>query len=557
MATDINARALDYPDINTCSVLAFGYNPYLSQWSPYHGAMYAMIEAIAKIVASGARYDKIKFSFQEYFERMDTPSSWGKPIAALLGAMRIQYELRLPAIGGKDSMSGSFEGMHVPPTLIAFGLTTADAAAIISPEFKAANHHLYLVKHSPATGFVPNTEMLKENFDFITKNIENNNIVAAYAIGFGGLAEAVCKMSFGNTIGADIEYDQQQLFNYDYGSILVESASALSFPHAVKLGMTIEQPNVVINKTQCGIDELWRANTEKFETIYPIQTPAPAPQPRIAADANNHAPSPMVLSPKTAAVNAYLPVFPGTNCEHDVARAFCRAGAEVSMSVFRNHSSADIFDSIAEIKNHISKCQILAISGGFSAADEPDGSGKFIANVLYYQEIQDEIHSMLRRGGLILGICNGFQALLKSGLLPCGRVSALTKDSPTLFRNDIQRHVSCMARVRVASAASPWLSGFEVGQECMVAMSHGEGKFVASHAAAQDLYAKGQVAFEYADGSNINGSAYSIEGIISPCGQILGRMGHCERYSENLMKNINGCKQQNIFENAVRWLHGN
>jgi phosphoribosylformylglycinamidine synthase len=252
------------------SVMAFGYNPYLTEWSPYHGAMYAMAEAMAKITAAGARYDNIKFSFQEYFERMESPESWGKPLSALLGALKMQYEMRTPAIGGKDSMSGSFEGMHVPPMLMAFGVTTADARNIISPEFKQPDHPLYLVKHTPDAAFLPNTDMLKENFDFVNKNIENGNIVAAYAICFGGVAEAVCKMALGNEIGADISFDEEKLFDYDYGSILVENARPLTYRNAIKLGKTIAAPKVVINKTECSVDELWQANSAKFATVYPL-----------------------------------------------------------------------------------------------------------------------------------------------------------------------------------------------------------------------------------------------------------------------------------------------
>ena len=546
------------PASHTASVMAYGFNPYLTEWSPYHGAMYAMVEAMTKIVAAGAKHKKIRFSFQEYFEQMSSPLAWGKPLAALLGALQMQIEMRLPAIGGKDSMSGTFEAISVPPTLIAFGITTVDSRRIISPEFKQAGSFIYLIRHAPAPNFLPNTDMLKQNFEFVNKQIANHNIISAYAIGFGGVAEAVCKMALGNAIGADIVFDECELFNLNYGSMLVESPAPLDFANAEEIGHTISAPSVIINGAACSTDELWQANTQKFAELYPL-----LPEQAATEDAEPPIPAPAqaaeVFSIKKdintdAAPVVYLPVFAGINGEYDLERAFRSAGADSVMSVFRSITGKDIVNSIAEMKKRIAQCQILALSGGFSAADEPDGSGKFIASVLNCADIAGEIYKLLERGGLILGICNGFQALIKSGLLPYGRLGDVSEDSPTLFCNDINRHVSCMVRVRTEAAGSPWLRGFEVGQEHVVAVSHGEGKFTASPQCAQELFACGQVAFTYAKGSNINGSLYSIEGITNPSGQILGKMGHCERYQEGLFKNISGNLHQDIFGNAVRWL---
>ena len=543
----------------TASIMAFGYNPFLTSWSPYHGAAYAVVEACAKVVAAGARFEAMRFSYQEYFERMHTPRSWGKPLAALLGALRMQVELGLPSIGGKDSMSGTFQQINVPPMLMAFGITTVDARRVISTDWKAAGHTLYLLKHTPRANGMPDTEALRRLWNETSDRIAAGEIVAAYAVGFGGVAEALAKMSFGNRIGAEVELPEEQLFAYDYGSIVVESIHEIDAPCAVRLGCTTTDEALTVNGVRMPLDELLRANTERFTRIYPdrgrnratalLEPTASAGAAVYAGEAIEH---PL----------AYLPVFPGTNCDYDTARAFRRAGAEVESTVFCNLTAEAIERSIAEMKEHIHRCQIFVLSGGFSSGDEPDGSGKFIAAVLNNREIAEEIHALIDRGGLILGICNGFQALVKSGLLPYGRLGCVTKDSPTLFRNDVNRHVSQIVTTRVASVASPWLRGFAVGDLHRIAVSHGEGKFVVSEAMARELFARGQVAFQYADEQghatmeapcNPNGSFYAIEGILSADGRILGKMGHTERYDENLFKNIYGEKRQPLFENAVAY----
>ena len=544
---------------DTASIMAFGYNPFIASWSPYHGAAYAVVEAAAKVVAAGARYDRMRYSYQEYFERMTkNPESWGKPLGALLGALKMQVELGLPSIGGKDSMSGTFQQINVPPMLMAFGITTVDARRVISTDLKEAGHTLYLLKHTPKANRMPDTAALRTLWNYASERIAAGRIVAGYAVGFGGVAEALAKMAFGNGIGAEVELPEEALFAYDYGSIVVESTVELDAPFAVRLGRTTADEALTVNGERMPLDTLRRANSERFARIYPdrganrgtVMESTPAPRTFVyGGEAVEH---PV----------AYLPVFPGTNCDYDTARAFRRAGAEVETTVFCNLSAEAIFRSIREMKEHIRRCHIFVLSGGFSSGDEPDGSGKFIANVLNNKDIAEEIHALLDRGGLILGICNGFQALVKSGLLPYGRLGCVTKDSPTLFRNDINRHVSQIVTTRVASTASPWLSSFSVGDLHSIAVSHGEGKFEVGEQLARRLFERGQVAFQYAgpDGHataeapcNPNGSFYAIEGIVSEDGRILGKMGHTERYGENLFKNICGEKRQPIFENAVAY----
>ena len=544
---------------DTASIMAFGFNPFISKWSPYHGAAYAVVEAVSKAVAAGARFERMRFSYQEYFERMtDDPHTWGKPLAALLGALKMQEALGLPSIGGKDSMSGTFKDIDVPPTLIAFGITTVDAGRVISPEFKEAGHRIYLMKHLPLHNFMPDTNALKKNWEYVHREIAAGNIVSGWAVGFGGVAEAVAKMSFGNRIGAEIKINEQELFGCGYGSIVVESRGELDWPGAVELGRTVAAETVTVNGERMPIDRLLEANTVKFATVYPDRgTTEPTVMQCMPRPVRFEYPGPAKEHPV-----AYLPSFPGTNCDYDTAKAFRRAGAEVTTSVFRNLSGADVMESIDEMCGRIAACDIFVLSGGFSSGDEPDGSGKFIVSVLNNARVAEEIHRLLDRGGLILGICNGFQALVKSGLLPYGRLGRLTPESPTLFRNDVNRHISQTVCTRVASTNSPWLAGFGVGDLHTIAVSHGEGKFVVSEAQARELFEAGQVAFQYADAEGVptgrapfnpNGSYYAIEGIVSRDGQILVKMGHTERYEPNLFRNIAGNKVQDIFGNAVRY----
>ena len=559
---------------DTASIMAFGYNPFIASWSPYHGAAYAVVEACAKVVAAGASYEKMRFSYQEYFERMTDRKSWGKPLSALMGALKMQVAFGLPSIGGKDSMSGTFENINVPPMLMAFGITTVDAGQVISPELKYEGNKLYLIKHTPLANHMPDVDQLKANWAYVHEQIQAENIVSGYALGFGGLAEAICKMSFGNALDAKIKYDETELFNYGYGSILVEAEEELDYPNAILIGEVTdgEESELTINGKKFDIFELMSVNGAKFAEIYPDTAEAyhkkivPAGLEGVKPFKAKRADLKYKGEPVEKPI-AYLPVFPGTNCDYDSAKAWRNAGAEVRMSVFCNLTEDDIFRSIAEMKKNIDECHILMLCGGFSAGDEPDGSGKFIANVLNNKDIADAIHALIDRGGLILGICNGFQALVKSGLLPYGRLGQVTKDSPTLFRNDINRHISQMVTTRVGTTNSPWLKDFAVGDLHTIAVSHGEGKFVVNEEFARELFANGQVAFQYVDPLeeeptmespyNPNGSYYAIEGIISKNGQILGKMGHTERYEDNIFKNIDDdTREQPLFHNAVAYFRG-
>lgn len=559
---------------NTASMMAFGFNPVISKWSPYHGAAYSMVEACAKVVAAGAHYEKMRFSCQEYFERMThCPQVWGKPMSALLGSLKMQIELGLPSIGGKDSMSGTFEHINVPPTLISFGVTTVNAEKVISPELKWEGNRLYLVKHTPLKNYMPDVEQLKKNWKFVEEQIESGNAVSGWAVGFGGVAEGLCKMSFGNAFGVDVNLPENELFDYSYGSIILETESDIDFENAQFIGIVTSGIDgaLRVNGKNISIDALQNSAFEKFEKVYPATS---KPDMKRLLPKGMEGVKPFKAKKidlkykgeKIAEPVAYLPVFPGTNCDYDTAKAFRKAGAKVKMSVFRNLTEQDVFDSIDEMKRNIDECQILAFCGGFSAGDEPDGSGKFIANVLNNEKIAAAIEALIARGGLILGICNGFQALVKSGLLPYGHLGCVTKDSPTLFRNDINRHISQMTFTRVASVNSPWLSGMNIGDVYAIPVSHGEGKFVVNEQLAKELFENGQVAFQYAEPideavsmaspSNPNGSYYAIEGIISKNGQILGKMGHSERYETNLFKNIAANLEQPLFDNAVRYFRG-
>ena len=537
----------------TASVMAFGYNPDLALWSPYHSAAYSVVEACTKVVAAGAEWSGMRFSYQEYFERMTKdPHTWGKPLSALLGTLKMQKELELPSIGGKDSMSGTFEHIHVPPTLVAFGITTVDARRVISPEFKETGNRIYLLKHVPLPNRMPDTVQLKANWNFLHEEIGKGNVVSAWSLSYGGVAEALVKMSMGNALGVDVELPEKDLFSLGYGSVVVESKDALHHPCAVELGV-VTAAGIKVNGVEMALEELEKAYERKYWKVYPPRVKAMfnEPAPEIDSSTPPTAPLRMTDYPGKAVEHPVvcLPVFPGSNCDYDTAKAFRKAGAEVRPFVFRNLTPEDVLGSIDTLAKRIDESHILAFCGGFSSGDEPDGSGKFIADVIGNARISAAITALLGRGGLILGICNGFQALVKSGLLPYGKPGCVSPDSPTLFRNDINRHVSLIATTEVATVHSPWLSSFRLGERHSIAFSHGEGKFVVSPELARELFARGQVAFRYVD--NPNGSHYGIEGIVSPDGRILGKMGHSERYEDDLFKNIAGNCRQPIFENAV------
>lgn len=549
-----------YGTTDTASILTFGYNPFISEKSPFHGSQFAILESIAKIVATGGDYKKIRFTFQEYFEKLGKDElRWGKPFSALLGAVYLQNAFHLPSIGGKDSMSGTFKDKHVPPTLVSFAIATEKASKLISPEFKKAGNYIYLLKHQLLNPVQINVEQLKKLFDFIYNQIQNGKIISAFTLQFGGIMEALAKMSFGNNLGFNID-TKENLFDYGYGSFVVETEQPLEHPDAVLLGRVADE--FVVNGEKLDKTRILAAWRGTFDAIYPEMVPnkfqEKAIDTKVVANINQE------LKPQQTTNEPFvvLPVFPGTNCDYDTARAFEKAGAKTEIFVFRNLNEKEINDSIDELARLIDKAHILALSGGFSSGDEPDGSGKFIANILNNLKIKDAIERLLAKNHLILGICNGFQALIKSGLLPYSKIGSVTETAPTLYRNDINRHLSHITKTVVCSVNSPWLKSFQVGDVHHVAISHGEGKFVVSEAMAQELFANGQVAFRYCDFEgnptmqmehNPNGSHYAIEGIVSKCGKILGKMGHSERKGENLYKNIYGNKEQDLFANAVNY----
>ncbi|OCN05764.1 phosphoribosylformylglycinamidine synthase [Erysipelotrichaceae bacterium MTC7] len=542
---------------NTASVMSYGYQPSIAKYSPYLGAAYSVVEALAKLVAVGASYEHARLSNQEYFERLgNDPKKWGKPTQALLGLIEAQMAFETPSIGGKDSMSGTYKDLTVPPTLITFAVTTEHVDAIVSNELKEEKHFLYYVKHKANRDGSPNYNQLKKIFTLVKTKMDEKTIVAANAVGYGGVAEALCKMSFGNKVGIQVTSDEN-LFVANIGSFVVESTTEIEDENFILLGQTSEELKININDETFKIDEaidLWEA---RYKEIYPTTVHESAEYVKkldyvdeTVVKANRSVDKPKVI----------IPVFPGNNCEYDCKKAFEKAGADAEIYVFNNISVEATKQSIDTLATKIANAQILMIPGGFSSGDEPDGSGKFIANVLMNDKVNDAVQTLLANDGLILGICNGFQALIKSGLLPYGDIAKLDESSPTLFRNDINRHVSHIATTRVSSTMSPWLKGFQVEDTHKIAMSHGEGKFVVSEKEAQELFENGQVATQYADLRgrptmsgvyNINGSTYAIEGITSRDGRIFGKMGHSERYEDGLFKNIYGDKLQDIFKNGV------
>lgn len=561
--TKAQASIQKLPIINghtdSVSIMTYGFDPYLSEMSPYHGAMYAVIDSIAKVVASGGDYHNIHLSFQEYFEKLGKDSSkWGKPFKSLLGAYEIQKAFGLAAIGGKDSMSGTFEELHVPPTLISFAFSKDTVKNIISNAFVSQNAYLYLAKHRIKEDNMPNVIQLKSLYEFVHHGIENKTIVSSYALSFGGLSESLIKASFGNHIGCHVS-TTLSLFDLDYGSIVVESMEIITHEDFIYLGKTHAKPTIQINDISLSIGDALNKNEQKLSELYPIVS-------------EHHISIPFKEQPlekeysvfKHMAVDkvkVLLPIFPGTNCEYDSEKAFISAGAEVESFVFCNQTPYDVQTSIALFAHHIDHCHILMLSGGFSSGDEPDGSGKYIANVLKHPTIKDALNRLRERKGLILGICNGFQALIKSGLLPYGEITFLNENSPNLHKNLIKRHVSKIVKTKVTSSASPWLVGMK-NEVHDVPVSHGEGRLTLSEDDLNQLIAHHQIAFQYVDFNqqptydpqyNPNGSTYAIEGIISEDGLILGKMGHSERVHPDLYKNFKPIPKQNIFINAVNY----
>lgn len=550
------------------TVMSFGFNPVLSRWSPFHGAVYAVVEAVAKIVSVGGDYASARLSLQEYFEKLGTDAKrWGKPFSALLGAYHAMTELGIAAIGGKDSMSGSFKDLDVPPTLIAFAVDTVNVNHVISPEFKTAGSTVVYVKLERDEYELPRFDLLRKNYSRITDRIRENKILSVHTVRTGGIAAAVSKMAFGNKLGFafDGPRDIRALFTADYGSLLLEveaEGDALTelmegIDHEV-LGCTLAEPVIKINGADISVEEALAAWEEPLERVFPtrIHTPGRMVETPFYTERRWRGGSPGIARPRVL-----ITAFPGTNSEYDTQKAFERAGAKVETVVFRNLTPADIHDSLDELKRNIDRSQMVVVPGGFSAGDEPDGSGKFIAAVFRNPLIKDAVMSLLnRRDGLMLGICNGFQAFIKLGLLPYGEIRDMDESSPTLTFNCIGRHVACMVRTRVVSVLSPWFLRSRPGDIHSVVLSHGEGRFVAGEGVMDQLIGSGQISTQYVDLSglpvmempyNPNGSMNAVEGITSPDGRILGKMGHSERMGTNVAKNIPGSKDQQIFESSV------
>jgi phosphoribosylformylglycinamidine synthase len=549
------------PHTNTASLMAYGFNPFISDESPFHGSSYAIIESMAKIVSAGGDYKKIRFTFQEYFQKLgQDPIKWGKPFSALLGAFHTLKQCGLAAIGGKDSMSGSYHDIHVPPTLVSFAVTTLPVENVLSPEWKKEGHHLYLLDISKNRFLYPNIDELKHNFNLVHEYIKKREIVSAYAIAQGGLAEALIKPTFGNFIGINIR-TSLSLFDYRPGAIVVESITTMDEPQAIYLGTTTRDQTITINDTSFLISEALRWNQSTYRTMYPITHEEEAMKILPLKETARCT----IEKEHTKEVRVLIPVFPGTNCEYDSEDVFKQEGAITDIFVFNTLSETSIHNTIDAFVSKLKQSHILMLSGGFSSGDEPDGSGKFIASVLRHNKVQKAINEFLQRKHLILGICNGFQALVKAGLLPYGQVQPIKKDAPTLFKNKVNRHVSKFVQTSISSTTSPWLSSFQVGDIHTIPVSHGEGRFIVHAEMYRKLYENNQIAFQYVDEDgtptmnpsfNPNGSSYAIEGIISEDGLILGKMGHSERYQESLFQNIHGDKSQNIFRNAVQYFTG-
>lgn len=540
----------------TCSVLSYGFEPSVMEWSCFIGAQVSVLESMAKTIACGGSLSHMYFSFQEYFERLGKePKRWGKVLEALLGAMKVQDYFQKAAIGGKDSMSGTFNDFHVVPTLISFACSTANTKNIITPELKKAGHVLSLV--CPSDEAYVNLDEIAQVFALMEENIMNKTILSAYACEAQGALAALFKMSFGNGLGFDIQ-GSSDLMKFKVGSFVIETEQEIHHPLVHVLGHVSEQ-DYTIDEIKISHQEALKAWMKPYHALYPVVSTGKKETLDICDTKSNQ-----VFKSKNCVdeVHVCIPVFPGSNCEYDTKRAFEEEGAVGEIVVFKNQTEESIALSIQQFVETLNHSQILAIPGGFSSGDEPDGSAKFIVNVLQNEQVKEAVHALLDRDGLILGICNGFQALVKSGLVPYGRIQTLDEQAPTLFRNDISRHVSRMVTTRVVSNQSPWLSGLEVGSLHTIAVSHGEGKFVCSEDLAKQLFEKGCVAFQYADEQgnptydpyyNVNGSMCAIEGITSFDGHVLGKMGHSERYFEDVFKNIPGEKKQNIFANGVNY----
>lgn len=559
--SSVQKLPVQYGVTTTASVMAQGYNPYIAEWSPYHGAAYAVIEATARLVATGADWSRARFSYQEYFERMDKQAErFGQPVSALLGSIEAQIQFGLPSIGGKDSMSGTFEELTVPPTLVAFGVTTADSRKVLSPEFKAAGENIYYIPGQAISEDI-DFDLIKANFSQFEAIQAQHKITAASAVKYGGVLESLALMTFGNRIGASVEIAElDSNLTAQLGGFVFTSVEEIA--DVVKIGQTQADFTVTVNGNDLAGASLLSAFEGKLEEVYPTefeQVDAIEEVPAVVSD--------VVIKAKEIIEKpvVYIPVFPGTNSEYDSAKAFEQVGASVNLVPFVTLNEAAIAESVDTMVANIAKANIIFFAGGFSAADEPDGSAKFIVNILLNEKVRAAIDSFIEKGGLIIGICNGFQALVKSGLLPYGNFEEAGETSPTLFYNDANQHVAKMVETRIANTNSPWLAGVEVGDIHVIPVSHGEGKFVVSASEFAELRDNGQIWSQYVDFDgqpsmdskyNPNGSVNAIEGITSKNGQIIGKMGHSERWEDGLFQNIPGNKDQKLFESAVKYFTG-
>ena len=547
-------------ETNTCSIMSWGFNPYISDQDQFKGAQLAVVESIAKIIASGGSRSRCWLSFQEYFEKIGTdPEKWGKPFQSLLGGLKAQLELGCAAIGGKDSMSGSFEDIHVPPTLISFAVSTAKVNNVVTDEFKAAGDKVYLLAPEYDENGMPVYENIRKVFDHMESLIASGKVKAVYTLGMKGLGEALCKMSFGNRIGFAAQENLHHLFKPVYGAFVFEASEELD-TFAKLIGCTTEEYTLQINGETVDLQEIQQKWEATLEPVYPRITKAPQ---ETVPTYNYQCVERTTSSIKLAQPRVLIPVFPGTNCEYDTARAFERAGAKADIVVIRNKTSEQIKESVELIREKIANSQIIAIPGGFSGGDEPEGSAKFIASFFRNPQITEAVMELLKnRDGLMCGICNGFQALVKLGLVPYGEIISTDASCPTLTYNVIDRHQSGLVRTRIASNKSPWLMHTNVGDIHTIAISHGEGRFVASEQLVKQLAENGQIATQYVDleGNptedyrfNPNGSIDAIEGITSPDGRVFGKMGHSERYTNGLYLNVDGDKDQKMFAGAVSY----
>jgi phosphoribosylformylglycinamidine synthase len=554
-------------DTSTGTLMTFGYNPMVGKWSPFHGAVFAVVEAAAKIVALGGDSEKVRLTLQEYFEKLGKDShKWGKPFSALLGAYMAQKHLEIPAIGGKDSMSGTFKDMTVPPTLVAFAVAAVNVNDVVSSEFKKSASKVVMVKAFRDKDEVPQFDRLKSGFKKVSELIKSGKVLAASTVKTGGVAEAISKMCFGNMIGMKFEkgFDNNNLFKPEIGSIILEMPGNTNLKEAfgeieyILLGHTQNEQFINVDDTDISLEKALESWEDTLERIFPTRVEADAGKPKeyLYKGRNNKRSGLSIAKPRIL-----IPVFPGTNCEYDTAKVFEKAGGTADVLVIRNLSSHDIEESIELMVKKINNSQIIMIPGGFSGGDEPDGSGKFIATAFRNPYVKEAVMSLLnQRDGLMLGICNGFQALIKLGLVPYGEIRDLTDESPTLTFNTIGRHVSCMVRTKTVSAKSPWFNNVNAGDIHTIAVSHGEGRFAANETVLKEMEKNGQIATQYVDldGNptydirfNPNGSIEAIEGITSPDGRVLGKMGHSERVGTSVIKNVPGEKDQKIFEAGV------